>query len=184
MRTKALTIIASQIVHVCPYKGRDVPLALCYRRAPDITDEYCYACDYVPYLKRKFGLRTFRRRIVLARCLNCDEYASLHEKEAPYRGTRVTTCQGFNPRESDAGLLWVALNKPCTEWMVVDAATGERRTEAEYRNLASLSPLVGAPGDVPSDRYDKDREFAANAAAIKREVQAKGNSKLQKKKDE
>lgn len=183
MRSKSLAIIASQIVHVCPYKGQDVQLALCYRRSQDIADEFCYACDYVPVLKRKFGLRTFRRKVIRARCVRCDEYASLHEKEPPYKGVRVATCPGFDPRKYDDGVLWVALNKACTEWMTVDGETGERKTIAKYRGKDWTPPLIGAPGDVPSDWHDKERVEAAERAQRRRDVAVTGNQKLTKQRE-
>lgn len=182
LRSKALRIIASQIVHVCPYKGQDVLLHLCYRRSQDIADEFCYACDYVPVLKRKFGLRTFKRKVISARCVHCDEYASLHEREPPHRGTRVTTCPGFEPQTHDEGLLWVALNKACTEWMVVDNATGERKTLAQHREPCVMPKLVGAPDEV-SDWRDSERVIAAEQASKRRVGQEKGNKKLKQQKD-
>lgn len=169
-RSQALVIVTSQLRHVCPYKGQDVLVALCYRKAQDIEErDFCYGCDVVPLLKRKFGLRTFKRRIVLSRCRHCDEPATLHSPEAPHLCSRISRCPGFEPMVDQTGVLYVATNAACTEWMVVDNLTGERKTLAEFKHDKRFRlPLLGAPGTVPSDGADERREEAADEAARRR----------------
>jgi len=169
LRSKALVILTRQIQHVCPYRGQTVPLALCYKRAQDIEErDYCYACDYVPALKRKFGLRTFKREITLSKCRHCDEAPSLHEPTAPHRCTRVSSCPGYEP-EDDRGTLFVPTNVECTEWMTVDVVSGERKPFSVYKdNKRYKLPLVGAPGTVPPDARDEERLEAAEFAARRR----------------
>jgi hypothetical protein len=167
-RSNALVIMTRQLNHVCPYRGQSVPVALCYKRSQDIEErDYCYACDYVPVLKRKFGLRTFKRKIVLSKCLHCDEAPSLHEAEAPHRCVRVTTCPGYEPQQ-DSGTLYVATNTECTEWMTVDVATGVRRPFSETKGKRYKLPLVGALGTVAPDARDEERQEAADQAARRR----------------
>lgn len=173
-RSKALVVMSSQIRHVCPYKGQDMPIALCYKRSQDIEDTFCYACDYVPYLKRKFGLRTFRRRAVVSVCARCLDPAALHSDEPPHVGTR-SKCDGFIA-EDDQATLWVALDSACTSWMTVNAATGERTPKGQR--------LVGAPGSVLPDCKDSDRKRAADEAQRRRLGLEHGNSKLRKKADD
>lgn len=169
-RSKALVIVTSQIKHVCPYKSQDQILALCYKRAQDIEErDFCYACDHVQLvLKRKYGLRTFRRRVRFATCRNCGDAVTLHASEAPFKGLRDTRCQGFEP-ETDSGVVWVALDQACTQWMVVDVVTGERLPLADYKHDNRYRmPLVGAPGTVPSDWRDEMRLEAAAFASARR----------------
>lgn len=169
-------ILSSQIRHVCPYKGQEVPLALCYVRSQDIEERsFCYACDHVPNLLKRFGLRTFKRRVVFSRCERCAEPASLHSDEKPYVGLR-TNCPGFR-KMKDQGELYVALNQARTQWMVVDAFSGVRSPLWRHNGQRRLQmPLVGAPGTVPSDWRDEARTEAAEFAARRREGQRRGNS--------
>ena len=173
-RSKALVVLTSQIRHVCPYKGQDQILALCYKRAQDLEErDFCYGCDHVDVLKHKFGLRTFRRKARFSRCRHCHEGAALHADAPPYASLRDSRCPGFEPDAED-GVLWVALDSACTQWMIVDASTGKRMTLAEYKGDRRYRlPLVGAPGTVPADWRDEIRREAASFAATKRRLKGK-----------
>lgn len=168
LRSKALVVLTSQVRHVCPYKAQDVTLALCYIRSQDVEQrDFCYGCDHIDNLKEKFGLRTFKRRLVFSTCKHCYEAATLHEKDEPHKGTR-TACPGFEPHD-DEGLIFVPTNLECTEWMVVNVVTGERLAYVDYVTARSGEqaarrfhlPLLGAPGTVLSDSRDDVRIEAA-----------------------
>lgn len=173
-RSKALVIVTRQLRHVCPYLGQEKPLALCYIKSQDVAErEFCYGCDHVEKLKEKFGLRTFKRQIVLSACRHCYEAASLHDEQG--KSLRVTRCPGFEPVQ-DEGIVYVPTNLSCTEWMVVNVATGERRAYVDHRggwdgelNARRFHlPLLGAPGTVPSDLQDELRIEAAAYAEKRR----------------
>lgn len=172
-RSQALVILTRQIIHRCPYKGQDVHLSRCYLDAQDGESEFCYGCDHVDTMKEKFGLRTFKRQIVLSRCRNCNESASLHEVDAPHKCRRIPSCPGFE-LEHDEGKLFVPTNVECTEWMVVDTVTGERLPYAVHRATWSTDhrrfqvALLGAPGTVQSDSRDELRTELAAKAESKR----------------
>lgn len=165
-RSAALTLLTQPVIHVCPYKGQDVALHLCYRRRQDIEDLYCYGCEHPELLRRGHGLKTYNRRAVYSTCKLCGDAPSLHSNEPPYVGTR-TPCPGFQLRE-DTTNVFVPTNTQCTEWMVVKLPTGERVTLAEYtKDKRYRLPLVGAPG-VVSDARDEQREEAAKLALKRR----------------
>ena len=155
-----------QIIHLCPYKGHDVHLALCYIRSQDVAErDYCYACPHVDTLKERYGLRTFKRRLVSGSCLHCGEAASCHDVET-LKCSRIPACPSYEVIE-DEGTLYVPTRLDCTEWMLVDVATG-RRTPMAARDKRFQVPLLGAPGTVPNDARDDERNEAATFAERKR----------------
>jgi hypothetical protein len=178
IRSKALVVLTRQIHHTCPYDGHSTILALCYIKSQNINErDFCYGCTHVTTLKRKFGLRTFEQKIVLSRCKHCDEAPSVHSSKAPHLCERDPRCPGFEPCENE-GRIFVALDQACTEWMVVDVKTGERiaywdhlynRKSLELtRHPQGRRPLIGAPGTVPPDALDSERNEAATFAERKR----------------
>lgn len=171
-RPTALTIRSQQITHLCPFKGHGVYLALCYKKAQDIAErDFCYGCDHVDSLKERFGLRTFKRRIVLSRCKHCEEAASLHSPTEPFK-SHIPCCKGFEVVD-DEGTLYVPTKLDCTEWMVVDVATGHRQPLSAFtKDKRYRLPLLGAPGTVPNDAHDDARIEAATFAARKRGFRA------------
>jgi hypothetical protein len=179
--SKALTIVTRSIHHVCPYKGQTTPIALCYMKAQDIEErELCYGCDYVERLKEKFGLRTFRRTLIIARCKHCDDAAIVHEVAPPYRNPTIAFCPGFEPEE-DSGWQYVPTSVDCTQWMVVNVVTGERKPFYRDDRLVRGDrkryhlPLIGAPGTVPSDGFDEARLEAAASAERARNSRERQN---------
>lgn len=174
LRSKALVIVTRQITHVCPYKGQEQVLALCYVRAQDVAErDFCFGCDHVDTLKERFGLRTFKRKLVVSKCKHCADDISQHGDKGGC--AFCTRCPGFEPVD-DEGIVYVATNVECTEWMTVNVATGERlpyvEQKAKWAGEAAARrhhiPLLGAPGTVPSDSRDEIRIEAANYAARKR----------------
>jgi len=172
-RSKALAILTRQIIHRCPYKGQDTYLATCYINAQDGEHEFCYGCDHIEKLKAKYGLKTFNRKVVTSSCRNCSDSASLHSDEPPHKSERDTRCPGFAPQLDDAKV-YVPTNLECTEWMIVDLATGMRTPYAVARakwdpNARRLQiGLLGAPGTVPSDSRDERRRQLAHEATKRR----------------
>lgn len=169
-RSDALRVVTvSRIVHFCPYYQQDRVLHDCYRKREDIAErEHCYGCDHVQsVLKPKYGLLTYRRKVIAAQCSTCNEPASLHEDEPPYAGTRVTTCKGFTFGVQETKV-YVPLNVECTEWMVVETPSGRRHTLASWTKDERYSkPLLGAPGTY-HDAADAIRIEAAEHASKRR----------------
>lgn len=148
-RPTRLALVTLPITHHCPYKQRDAQLARCYIDSNDVAADVCYGCDHVAKLKARFGLRTFKRTLVINRCAHCRETADSHEGLPPHIGTRAP-CPGFDDSQQDVPL-HVPLNAECTDWMVVLSVTGHRYTMAEYRErrLAARDPgLVRVIGET------------------------------------
>ena len=164
-RSNALVVLTSHIFHVCPFKGQSQSLALCYRRAEDIQEEYCYGCTHVrDVLKRKFGLKTYRRRLAVSKCKHCGESASLHREDGTCE--RVASCPGF-ALEEDSGSVLIS-NKRCTQWKALDVVTGVKTSLWRIKGDRRFRKLVGAPGTY-SDRRDKRRLRLAALAEAKRQ---------------
>jgi len=174
-RSDALVIVTRQIQHNCPYKGQNVPIALCYIKSQDVAErDLCYGCDQIESLKERYGLRTFRRRIEVSPCKHCTDGAALHDADSG-KCTRCGKCPGYEPIE-ESGNVYVPTNVECTEWMVVDVATGVRtpyvihraKWDGERNARRFQLPLLGAPGTVPSDSRDDIRLEAAAYAEKRR----------------
>lgn len=201
-----VVLTTAHVTHVCPFKKTNVALYSCYINSADYEHDYCYGCDHVPALKEQFGLRTFLRKLVRARCENCSESPALHAKEPPYAGLRDTRCKGFKAPPAMDLDIFVATNEECTEWMVVKPS-GERLTLAQWKEQRYVTsdipralgqsvfdqrryrlPLLGQPSgdhvkaamDAAHQRREKDRE-RYNAALVK--DMAKEATKKSKKKE-
>ena len=159
IRSNALRIYTRQLRHVCPHKGQDMPIAVCYKRQQDIAErDYCYGCTTVDKLREKFGLRTYVRRLEIAPCKHCFDSAPIHAKEAPHLNPRISKCPGFEA-VPDTGHVLIALDVQCLQWMKLDVQTGERTLYGKK--------LAGAPGAV-NDHRDYERNEAASEANRKR----------------
>ena len=164
-RSAALVVLTSPIFTVCPYKGQSQPLFLCYRRAEDTQEEYCYGCTHVrDVLKRKFGLKTYRRRLAISKCKHCGESSSLHREDGTC--VRVPHCPGF-ALEEDAGTVFIS-NQKCTRWTALNVVTGEKTPLWKLKTDRRLRKLIGAPGTY-SDKRNKRRRRLAALAEAKRE---------------
>lgn len=153
---------------MCPYKGQTQQVSLCYRRAEDVAEEYCYGCTHVGLLKRKFGLKTFRRLVQFSRCANCGEAWNLHDDDG--KGTRVATCAGYAVEHSSA-VVFSPTDATCTQWLAIDTATGVVKPLWKYKRDKRLKKLFGAPGTFvkTSKKRERKRVRLALAASLKRE---------------